>query len=68
MSEDELFTWQKLADRWLIEGKTEKARLKTVQRRARDLGVKPFTPLRVRPALIRPADVLRAEARGAERR
>ena len=68
MSEDELFTWERLADRWLIEGPTPKARMKTVQRRARDLGVKPFTGARQRPALIRPADVLRGEMKGAERR
>jgi hypothetical protein len=68
MSEDVLFTWEKLIERWLIDGPTEKAKLKKVQRRARDLGLKPFTGPRQRPALIRPADVLRAEQKGAERR
>jgi hypothetical protein len=68
MSEDVLVTWEKLIERWLIDGPTEKAKLKKVQRRARDLGLKPFTGPRQRPALIRPADVLRAEQKGAERR
>jgi hypothetical protein len=67
VSEDFLLTWDDLATRWRIEGPTPGARMKTVRRRARDLGVKPFTPPRTRPALIRPADVLRAEERGARK-
>lgn len=66
MSEDQMFTWEMLADRWLIKAPTEKSRIKTVQRRARDLGIKAFTSPRQRPALIRPADVLRGEEKGAK--
>ena len=66
MSEDNLLTWDDLATRWKITAPTPGARLKKVQRRARDLRVKPFTPARTRPALIRPADVLRAEERGSK--
>lgn len=62
----EIYTWVTLADRWLVDATTESARLKKVQRLARDLGVKPFTPPRRTPALIRSADVHRAEARGAK--
>lgn len=66
MSAVVIFTWEPLGDRWLVTEKTPNARIKKVQRLARDLGFKPFTAPRRNPALIRAADVHRTEERGTK--
>lgn len=65
MSEDEMITWEDLEARWRAPGPTPKARRKWVQRIAHRTGLKPFTGSRGASVRFRPADVLRAEERGA---
>lgn len=63
-----LITYADLEVRWHIQGVNAKAKRKALLRRCEAMGLHRIRGTRGAAALFRPADVLKAEARGAGER